>query len=368
VPIRIDSILLLGVMGALAAATGCHSDPAGASGAAGSPAAETKAAGEAQAGADAQLALVAPRLGGNVLAVGEHQVELAILENGLVQGLVYDAHGQAVAVAELPEVAVALRTRGGGRPSATLVWVAAHACLEGRAQLQAGLVAEPIDVTLSGAARATATLSDYAIQPFARFAGSVLAVGPYAVELVAKPDLMLAYVLDATGKVQSATDWTLQLQVGAAGGSKLDFKWDPTRAAYSAALGAQLKLSGEPLRLGLMAGGKTYLGAVQSLEALAAARVDARAQLETVRLDAQLKTGAQAIGDSKAKLSAGAKSSAGARAQAKASAKVPVPKATVPKATVPKVSVQKSARASASSSTSKASAGVKASASFGFGK
>jgi hypothetical protein len=359
---RIDSFLLLSMLGALSAGFGCHSEAPGANGAAGS------AAVEAKAGADAQLVLVAPTLGGSVLAVGEHQVELAILENGLVQGLVYDAHGKAVAAAELPQVSVALRTKGGGRPSAALAWAAPHACLEGRAQLQAGLVAEPIDVTLQGAGRATATLSDYAILPFARFGGSVLAVGPYAVELVVKPDLVLAYVLDATGKIAGAADWALQLQVGAAGGTKLDFKWDPARAGYSAALDGHLELSGEPLRLGLTAGGKAYLGAVQSLEALATARADARAQLaagasaqlETPKLDAQLRAGAQAIGNSKAKLSAGAKGSTAAVAQAKASAKV----------AAPKVKVQKSASASASSSASKAkaSAGVKASASFGFGK
>jgi len=356
-----SSLLLVGWLSTLSAGFGCNSDKAGASG---GTAGTASAA--AKAGAEAKLVLVAPTLGGSVLVVGEQQVELAILENGLVQGLVYDAQGKAVAAAQLPKVSVALRTKGGGRPSAALVWVAPHACLEGRAQLEAGLVAEPIDVTLEGAERATAMLANYAILPFARFGGSVLAVGPYAVELVAKPDAVLAYVLDATGQARGGADLSLQLAVGAGGETKLDFKWDPARAGYTAALDGKLDVSGQPLRLALTAAGQAYLGAVQSLQALAAARLDARAgasaQLPAPQLDAQLNAGAHALGDAKAKLSAGAKTGAAALGKAKASASA--------KLAAPSAKVQKSASLTTSSKSSKAkaSAGVKASASFGFGK
>jgi len=344
---------------------GCNSDkssssevPAGAAGVA------------ANLEATAQLSLVTPTLGGSVVRVGDQQVELAILENGLVQGLVYDARGKALLAAESPKVSVALRTKGGGHPSAALAWLVPHACLEGRAQLEAGLVAEPIVVTLEGAARATATLADYAILPFARFGGSVLAVGPYAVELVSKPGVMLAYVLDASGQAQGGADLALQLQLGAAAGTQLDFKWDPTRAGYNAGLDGGLDVSGQPLRLALTAAGKAYLGAVQSLKAVAGMRLDARGQLAAgaqtglvaPQLDAQLNAGAKTLGDAKAKLSADAKTSAAALAQAKARASA--------KLAAPSVKVKKSASVATStkSSKAKASAGVKASASFGIGK
>jgi hypothetical protein len=351
---RVLSSLVLVCFGASSAGFGCNSDKAASSGAAAS--AELKA----------DVKLMTPTLGGSVLAVGEQQVELAILENGLVQALVYDARGQAIAAADLPKVSVALRTKGGGRPSAALAWLAPHACLEGRAQLEAGLVAEPIDVTLEGATRATATLSNYAILPFARFGGSVIAVGPYAVELVSKPDVVLAYVLDASGKAQGGAELALQLQLGATAGTQLDLKWDPARSAYTAALDGKLDIAGQPLRLRLTAAGKAYLGAVQSLRAVAAARLDARAQLgakaqlDVPQLDAQLNAGA--LGDAKGKLSARAKTGAAALSQTKARASA--------KVAAPSLKVQKSASASAStkSSKAKASAGVKASASFGFGK
>src|SRR5688572_18845675 len=116
-PFRVpSSLLVVGWLSALGVGFGCNSDKAASSGAAGTASAEVKA--------DARLELVAPTLGGSVLWVGDHQVELAILENGLVQGLVYDARGNVVAAAELPKASVALRTKGGGRPSAALAWVA----------------------------------------------------------------------------------------------------------------------------------------------------------------------------------------------------------------------------------------------------
>jgi hypothetical protein len=276
--------------------------------------------------------------------------------------LVYDAQGKAVAAAELPKVSLVLRTKGDGRPRVALVWVGPHACLEGRAQLEAGLVAEPIEVTLEGAAQARATLSDYAILPFARFGGSVLAVGPYAVELVVQPDVVLAYVLDASGKAQGGAELALQLQVGAGAGTPLALEWDPARARYTAPLDAKLDVSSEPLRLGLTASGKAYLGAVQSLKALAAARLDVRAQLEAPKLEATLTAGAPAPAGANLKLNASAQARTAALSKAKVSAST--------KRSAPSLTVKKSASAGVrtTSSKAKASAGLKASASFGFGR
>jgi hypothetical protein len=45
-----------------------------------------------------RAALVTPTLGGSVLAVGDQQLELAVLENGSVLGQVYDAGGALVPV------------------------------------------------------------------------------------------------------------------------------------------------------------------------------------------------------------------------------------------------------------------------------
>jgi hypothetical protein len=314
---------------------------------------------------------VSPTLGGSVLMVGEHPVELAVAENGFVQGLVYDAQGKALASAE-PQLSVSLRTKGGGQPKASLVWNGPHARLEGRAQLDAGLSAEPIEVSLDLAGQhASALLSDYAILPFARFGGSVLAAGPYAVEVLAKGDGVSAYVLDASGKAQGGADFSVKLQFGAGAEHALELKWDAARACYTASFAGDL--SAQPLRLSLIAFGKAYSGAAASLKAVAAARMDARAQLNVgasaqlgvpePNVDAAAGAGARAAADAKAQLNASVKAGAKAAADVKASVKAPSVKA-------PSAKLQKSASATTSSKASggkvKASAGVKAGVHLGF--
>src|SRR6187455_2073084 len=144
---RWRSLLLVAAgVGGIGGLFGCNTEkaPGGevtAAEAQGSAAAQGNAAGQAQ------LQLVTPTLGGNVLAVGEHQVELAVFENGQVQGMVYAAGGPALEPAALPKLTVALRTKAGGHHIAALAWDAPHACLQGRAALDAALVAEPIDVS-----------------------------------------------------------------------------------------------------------------------------------------------------------------------------------------------------------------------------
>jgi len=339
---------------------GCNTEKAPASDGSAAEAKSSVAASGSTAG-QAQLQLVTPTLGGNVLAVGDHQVELAVFENGQVQGLVYTAGGQALEPAALPKLTAALRTKGGGHRVAALAWDAPHACLQGRAALDAALTVEPIDVSLDFAGKvSTATLASYAILPFARFGGSVLAVGGYAVELVAKPELVAAYVLDASGKAQGAGDLALQLQFGADAGSKLELKWEPARASYIAALDAKLELMAQPLRLALTAAGKTYLGATSSLSALATTRLGARAQagleLPAPKLDAKLAASGKALGDAKASIAGGAKGAA--------TAQVPKPSVNVSA----KKSVSASTKASSSGTKAKASASAKAGVSFGLGK
>jgi hypothetical protein len=331
------------------------------------------AAASAPLGAQAALS-VSPSFGGSMMLVGDHPVELAIAENGFVQGLVYDARGQLIAGAE-PQLSLALRTKGGGQARAALAWNEPHARLEGRAQLEAGLSAEPIEVSLDLAGQhAQALLSDYAILPFARFGGSVLAAGPYAVELLAQAGVISAHVLDASGKAQGGADFAMKLQLGAGAEHTLELKWDPARACHAASFAGDL--SAQPLLLSLTASGKVYTGAAASLKALAAARLDARAQLNAgasaqldapaPKIDAALGAGAQAAADAKAQLAAGVKAGAKAAGGAKAKAAATVQ--------APSVKLQKSVSASSSSKTSssktsssvKARAGVKAGVRLGF--
>jgi hypothetical protein len=341
---------------------GCNSQPA--DGAAAAPL--------VAAAVQARAALVTPTLGGSVLSVGEQQLELAVLENGSVLGQVYDASGAAVAAAALPKVAVELRTQGGGRPRAELTWQPAQACLSGRAQLAAGLVSEPIDVSLElNGKLASATLSGYPILPLARFGGSVLAVGPHAVELVAQGNTVLAYVLEASGQARAGAELSLQLALG--GAAPLALVWDAQRAHYRAQLDGKLDLAAQPLRLTLSVDGKSYVGAVASLSAVAKAQLAARAQLSaaaSARLDAPVLDATAQLAAPSAALKGGAalKASAGKLATGKVTASKAVSAKASAQAPSLKVSKSVSARSSGKKPSAKASAGVKAGASFSFGK
>lgn len=322
------------------------------------------------AAGQARASLVTPTLGGSVVAVGDQQLELAVLENGNVSGQLYDASGGVVAAAALPKVAVDLRTQGGARPRAELSWQPAQACLSGRAQLAAGLVAEPIDVSLELNGKVTtATLSDYAILPFARFGGSVLAVGPHAVELVAQGNTVLAYVLEASGQARAGAELGLQLEL--AGAAPLVLRWDAQRAHYRAQVDGKLELAAQPLRLTLTAAGKSYVGAASSLSAVAKARLAAKAQLSAA---AKVQADAPAL---EASAQAGLPGAALKGSASAGAARLSAGKATASKALSAKVSAQapslkvnKSASASSSvkKPSAKASASAKAGASFSFGK
>jgi hypothetical protein len=134
----------------------------------------TSAAGEAQgsaaAGAKARLA-VSPTLGGSVLPVGDYQAELAIHEDGGVRGLVFDAEGQAMAQARVSDFKVTLHAEGGGRPEASLLWDARCPCFQGNgfqgnAELAAGLIAKPVDVSFAiDNSPVASTLAAYTLLP-----------------------------------------------------------------------------------------------------------------------------------------------------------------------------------------------------------
>ncbi len=347
---------------ALLALGGCNSQQA--EGAASAP--------PATAAVQARAALVTPTLGGTVLAVGEQQLELAVLENGSVLGQVYDASGALVSEAERPKLSAELRTQGGGHPRAELSWQPAQGCWLGRAQLEAGLVAEPLQVSLEAKGQVnTATLGEYAILPLARFGGSVLAVGPHAVELVAEGNALLAHVLEASGQARAGAELSLQLEL--AGGAPVALVWDAQRARYRAELAGKLELAAQPLRLTLTAAGKSYVGAVASLRAAAQAQLAARAQLAaaaSARLAAPVldATAQAALPGAALK----AKASATSKLAGKATSKVTASKAAAAQVNVkaPALKVDKSVSTSASAKkpSAKASAGIKAGASLSFGK
>jgi hypothetical protein len=322
-------------------------------------------------------ASVRRELGGNVLAFEDFQAELALHKNGLVRALVYDTEGKRLTPAERAKMNVVLSAEGGVKPALDLAYDAKLGCLRGQADVHGGLGLGPIVVKLDVDGKTfTGNLSEYVLLPAPRFGGSVLATGGYSVELVAKPELVSAFVFDAAGNALAKGDLDLKLRVAGAA-SDLQLAWDAESESYRAALDGKLDVASLPLRLTLTAAGKVNIGAAMSLKMIAEAsasahveavpvaqanvNVDVAAPAVGVGLAANANSKLKAAADLKAKALAEAKAAADLKAKAAADAKLKATAAVKPPAV--RATATKSASAKAGTSGVKANAN----ASFGFG-
>jgi hypothetical protein len=205
-----------------------------------------------------------------VLALGEHQVELAVRQDGAVRALVFDAQGRRVSEPGPFTIGVTLTTEAGRKLAVRLAHDERRHCFWGKADAGEPLGLSTIPVTLgAGGKVVTGTLSQYALLPDARFGGQVLAVGGFGVELVASPERVSAHVLDSFGKAVTRIDLVLKLALG--DDAELTLAWDAPSTSYRFALDGKLDPMTRPLRLTLLADGKPHSGATQALQAIAAA-------------------------------------------------------------------------------------------------
>jgi hypothetical protein len=166
-PIRAPAALTLALLASLATCLACARDKRAAPSAERQPSAGPEAPveidGRALAEARANEA-VAPRLGGSVVFVDDYQVELAVHGDGAVQGLVFDGEGNALAHAGVTGFKLSLRGADGSKPDVALSWDEACPCYRGQADVAAGLVAEPVAVSLSSLGSThTGVLSGYTL-------------------------------------------------------------------------------------------------------------------------------------------------------------------------------------------------------------
>jgi hypothetical protein len=133
------------------------------------PEAAAGASAAAVASAEADLtarAKASPRLGGSMTLVGEFQTELAIREDGSVEGLVFDADAKLVPPERVSAFSAMLALDGGALVPVALTWDAAAARFRGHADLGSTLLTNPVDVKLSVDGRTqTGVLEDYALLP-----------------------------------------------------------------------------------------------------------------------------------------------------------------------------------------------------------
>jgi len=295
-----------------------------------------------------------PKVGGHVLAAGDFSAEVLAHRGGEVQAFVRDSAGAEVKANASASFLVRCRAKGGGTEEVVLRFDAPHSCFAGKAKAGVELEPGPLEFVVDAKVGAgIGGLERIALTVDASHGGQLVTVGDYSLELVAKGGELKAFAFDASGKVQTAGDLDVKLDVGAGSASKLALAWDAPCLCYKANLAGNLNLALQPIRVSLVAGGKAFFGAVASLQAAAKANLNIDTKLDaTANVDANAKPAAQASAKLDPKLDA--KASASAAKGASATVKV----------TPPKVSVTSN---SGATSGAKAGGGAKASAGFSFG-
>lgn len=315
-----------------ALATGCKSN------------AEAGAAASASAAVQG-TASVQARIGGTVIAAGDHAVEVLVHGNGLVEALVMDAKGELIADPPSIKLAVTVEAKGGARPLIDLKWDPIRARFVGRAAAGIELVPGNVDVALDVKGVASVGhMANVALAVGAVHGGQVIMVGNYSVELVSKGGFVQAFVFDASGKAHVDGNLDLKLDIG---GKPVVLVWDAASLSYKAKLDAGLDIDAKPVALRLAADGKVAVGAVQSFKA----DVNAAANL-AANVDAKL---GAAVNVKAPDVSAQVEGLKNAAASAKASIKAPTLD----------VSFNKSASAGATAGT-KTGTAAKGSAKAGF--
>ncbi len=227
----------------------------------------------------AKLKALIPRLGGSLMVLGEHQLELAIHQSGLVEALLFDKEGKLALEPESKDLEVQLKTGGDAEPKVQLKWDPIKARFIGHADTKAALVPKPVRVTAkleAGAKPTTGTLTEYALLPEPRFGGTMMATGDYQTELIARPDGQLqAFLTDAEGAaVQGDAKADLEASLGAEADEKVRLEWSPAHACFVGKVGHQAKLAKTPIRVALKANGKTHVGGLAGLTVTADAKHD----------------------------------------------------------------------------------------------
>lgn len=197
--------LLTALIATVVAVAGCK--PEG--DASGSATASAAASGATQTGA---TATAEARVGGQVVSVGAHSVELKIYARGLVEAWVFDASGKLVAD-EKTKLSLRPPTGSAGvectfdGPSLRLI---------GRAAPETKLPSGPLEVELSlaGGASAKATLETPVLLSGPSIGGTLVAAGKYSVEIAASADgKVQALLRDAAGELVDGKQ-KLELKVG----------------------------------------------------------------------------------------------------------------------------------------------------------
>lgn len=220
------------------------------------PPGETRAAASAEAPASVQVALEA-QIGGQIVSVGEHRVELALHRRGYAEALVYDAGGARIADPTSASVVVHANAVGGGKRDVALRHSAelARFAADGRAEAELAPGPVEVELTVGGGSAARGRLEAPVLLVGPELGGTLAVVGSHGVELVAGADGRLeALVHDAAGaRVEGDADARLEVDVSGADGKlhACALTWNQARGRFTGRAEAAVKLAAGPAKLRL---------------------------------------------------------------------------------------------------------------------
>lgn len=239
----------------------CSSDGSGAK-----PTASAEAT--ASAAVDAKAPLAKARIGGRVVAVGQHSVELALHQSGEAEAIVSDASGKLVN--EGVALSAKVSAKAEGLQEMKFAFSPPRARFVGQAAAGAELTTGPVELTLSVDGKdAKASLAALAVLKRPEFGGSVLVAGDYLAEVLVRNDgEVLAFLRDARGPaVHAAAGLDLSAQVSAAGGASESVKlaFDPLRKCFAGHVRAGVELAPGPVELSIRTAAGVVVGSLERI-------------------------------------------------------------------------------------------------------
>lgn len=228
----------------------------------------------ASATASAELVPAKARIGGRVVAVADHSVELLLHQAGLVEAVVSDASGQLVSSG----VTLSLVANGANQAKETiaLAFSAPRARFEGHAKAGVQLTPGPVELSLSVNGKPSqAKLASALVVQGPEFGGSLLVVGEHSAEVLLRTNgEILAFLRDGAGaKVQADAGLSLSASVRTAAGASenVALAFDATRKCFAGHVKAGVELAPGPLELSLTGKAGVAVGGLSKV----ALRVDA---------------------------------------------------------------------------------------------
>src|SRR5262249_9373811 len=141
------------------------------------------------------------QIGGQLVPVGAHNVELRLFKNGVAEAIVVDARGAAIGEPAQARGSVHANAKGSARahPAVALAYEPATARFDGKAAVD--LEPGPVDVELRlGEVNARGTLAGPVLLVGPEMGGTLVVAGRHGVELLVRADGAVdAIVHDAAG-------------------------------------------------------------------------------------------------------------------------------------------------------------------------